>query len=300
VSTRAATVSPVLHALLTGVVDYAGLFPPAALSMSAAAAEYAAHRSSPFGWMLGRFVAPVARLDELASAYANLADAGQGAWPLSVLVSADPAGDSEAIRAFNARHGDRLTIESVESRAATVEAINWALPLLDDSLERYVEIPLNAPRSLLAALARHGGRAKARTGGVTADAFPPAPEVARFILGCAELDLPFKATAGLHHPLRGEQRLTYESDSPSATMFGFLGVFGAAALARRGADEAMLVKVLEERDPDALAFEGDTMRWRDHTIDIGSVSAARHELALSFGSCSFREPVEDLRRLGLL
>ena len=299
-SARAAPVSPVLHALLEGVVDYAGLFPPAALSMFDAVAEYAAQRGSPAAWMLGRFVVPVTRLDELARSHAALAVAGQGAWPLSVLVSAEPTADSEAIRSFNARYGDRLSIESVESRAATVDAIDRALPLLDASLERYVEIPLDAPHALPEAIKRHGGRAKVRTGGVTPDAFPSAPALARFILACAKLELPFKATAGLHHPLRGEQRLTYDRDSPSATMFGFVGVFAAAALARRGADESTLVQVLEERDTDAFTLHGDTLRWRDRTLELGQVSAARQELALSFGSCSFREPVDDLRRLGFL
>jgi hypothetical protein len=302
------SIAPALRALLEHAVDYAGLFPPASLSIQAAATEYAAHRESPMAWMLGRFVVPVARLDELATA-ATLSGAAQGAehgaeqgaWPLSVLVSADPAGDAEVMRTFGAKHHGRFEIESVELRAASPEAIEWALSLLDRTLERYVEIPLDVDLDpLLRTIGRHGGRAKARTGGVTPESFPSSAALARFIAACARVDVPFKATAGLHHPLRGEHPLTYENNATAATMFGFIDVFAAAALARSGVDEATLVRVLDERDPGAFSFSDDELRWRDHSVGVAQLAASRHDLAISFGSCSFREPVDDLHRLRLL
>jgi hypothetical protein len=294
-------VSPVLHALLERVVDYAGLFPPAALSMPDAVAEYARQRRSPNAWMLGRFVVPVTRLDELAGAGQAVRERDESTWPVSALVGADPAGDFQVIRAFNARHGGRFAVEAVELRAATPEAIDFALAQRRDALEHYVEIAIeDDPRALLQAIRRHGARAKVRTGGVTADAFPSPAALGRFIVACAELGVPFKATAGLHHPLRGEEPLTYVSGATAATMFGFLGVFTAAALARNGADEATVIAVLEERDASAFSFTANALRWRDRTLDAGQVSAARREFALSFGSCSFREPVDDLHRLGIL
>ena len=299
-STRAASVSPVLHALLERVVDYAGLFPPAAQSMHDAVAEYATQRNSPYSWMLGRFVVPVARLDELSSDVTAREGAGQGTWPISALVSADPAGDVQVIRAFNRQQGGRLVVESVELRAATPEAIDWALSQSDGALERYVEIALEEePRPLLHAIKRHGGRAKARTGGVAPDDFPTPFNLARFLVACAELDVPFKATAGLHHPMRGEYRLTYDGEA-AATMFGFLVVFAAAMLARDGADESTVMQLLEERDASAFSFADGSLRWRDRGLDTAQVSAARQNFALSFGSCSFREPVDDLHRLGIL
>ncbi|HEX5970573.1 MAG TPA: hypothetical protein VFY85_01535 [Gemmatimonadaceae bacterium] len=300
-TTHTAPASPVVHALLERVVDYAGLFPPAALSMPDAVREYAQQRRSPGAWMLGRVVAPVTRLDELAAVASADGRPGQAVWPISALVGADPAGDFQAIRAFNARHAGRFAVESVEFRAATTDAIDFALAPRRDLLEHYVEIAIDEdPRPLLQAIARHVARAKVRTGGVTPDAFPSPSALARFIVACAELGVPFKATAGLHHPLRGEQPLTYERGAAAATMFGFLGVFTAAALARTGADEATVVQVLEERDASAFSFADDALRWRDRTIDAAQVTASRRELALSFGSCSFREPVDDLHRMGIL
>jgi hypothetical protein len=147
---------------------------------------------------------------------------------------------------------------------------------------------------------RAGARAKIRTGGVTADAFPTARQIARFIHRCAELGVPFKATAGLHHPVRGEYRLTYRPDSPSAIMFGFLNVFVAGALAAVGASEDELVEVLDERRAAAFAFADDGLRWRNRHLTLDELARTRASLATTFGSCSFREPVDDLQELALL
>lgn len=168
-------------------------------------------------------------------------------------------------------------------------------------IPRYIEVPIGEePRGLLEAVKRVGARAKVRTGGVTAEAFPSVDQLARFIVRCAELDLPFKATAGLHHPLRGERQLTYASDSPSATMFGFLNVFVAAAFARAGMKEGEIAQLLEEREPAALELTSDDVRWRGHTLSLDALRRTRSSFALSFGSCSFREPVDDLHHLALL
>jgi hypothetical protein len=165
----------------------------------------------------------------------------------------------------------------------------------------YVEIPASEdPAPLVAELAARGLRAKIRTGGVTLDAFPPAAHVLRFLSTCARHGVPLKATAGLHHPLRGEYPLTYAADSARGTMFGFLNVFLAAALLYDGADDAEVTQLLEERDPAALLVDGDAIAWRGHTIGAEGIARARAELAGSFGSCSFEEPVQDLAALRLL
>jgi hypothetical protein len=168
-------------------------------------------------------------------------------------------------------------------------------------LTAYFEIPLKEdPAELSATLAQTGGLAKGRTGGVTAEAFPSAFELARFIAACAKEEVPFKATAGLHHPLRGEYRLTYAPDSPTATMHGFLNVFLAAGFAQNGMDVEQLVEVLEERSPTAFTFESGRVVWRGEQLVRAHLINARHLAALAFGSCSFTEPIEDLQKLGLL
>jgi hypothetical protein len=145
-----------------------------------------------------------------------------------------------------------------------------------------------------------GARAKIRTGGVTPEAFPNARFIADFLAACAKAGTPFKATAGLHHPLRCFRPLTYSADGPSGWMFGFLNVFLAAGLARNGVAPEDLVPLLLEESIDRICFAHDHIAWNGHTLTTAAISAMRAEFAISFGSCSFEEPVSDLKLLHLL
>lgn len=113
--------------------------------------------------------------------------------------------------------------------------------------------------------------------------------------------MPFKATAGLHHPVRAEFPLTYDAPEPRGVMHGFLNVFMGAALVRtRRIDEETTVRVLDETDAEAFTFGEDSWAWRDLSVDLIGLSRVREAFALSYGSCSFEEPVGDLERLGLV
>jgi hypothetical protein len=192
-------------------------------------------------------------------------------------------------------------VDAVEAKAGSVEAIDRLLAGLPRWTEAYVEIPLDRdPAPLVTAIARHGARAKARTGGVTADAFPSPAELLRFLRACTAADLPFKATAGLHHPLRAEYPLTYAPDSPRATMFGFLNLFLAAAFLRQGASDAEMLQLLEERSPGAFRFTREVIEWRGHRLDRAAIETARSGAITAFGSCSFDEPVREARGAGWL
>jgi hypothetical protein len=165
----------------------------------------------------------------------------------------------------------------------------------------FVELPLlDDPRSGLLEIRSAGAWAKIRTGGVTADAFPSAREVARFLARAAELIVPFKATAGLHHPACGTYPLTYDEGSPRARMFGFLNVFTGAVFAQAHMPERLLTELVEEEDAGAIRFTEDAVTWRSHTATTAQIARARASLGLAFGSCSFDEPVAGLRELGLL
>jgi hypothetical protein len=157
----------------------------------------------------------------------------------------------------------------------------------------YCEVPV----SELDEVRRAGCFAKVRTGGVKAEAVPAVAEVANFIRECAERRLAFKATAGLHHPVRAEHALTYEPDAPRAVMHGFLNVFLAAAFAWHGRPD--IEPVLAETDPAAFRFD-HRAHWRDWSLTADEVRDARTHFAHAFGSCSFEEPVHDLQALGLL
>jgi hypothetical protein len=289
------------RALLAGLVDYAGLFPPAALSMEDAVAEYARWRRSPEAWMLGRFVLPAGRLAELArAADAYLPEPGAGApWRVSALLGADVHGDSALVTAFNAKSAGRAVVDAVELKAASPEEAAAALEALPAGLVPFVEVPLDGELDgHLAVLKTRGAPARPAPVAWCGPSRPQA--VARFVAACAAAGVPWKATAGLHHPLRAEHALTYAEGAPRAVMHGFLNVFAAAAFARAGASLADLEGVLGEGDPLALRLGGDGLAWRHLRVSTDDLAETRRAFATSFGSCSFAEPVAELRSLGVL
>jgi hypothetical protein len=84
-------------------------------------------------------------------------------------------------------------------------------------------------------------------------------------------------------------------------MHGFLNLFGGAALARvHRLGERRMAKILAEDEPRAWRFEDGVLAWRDLAATADQVRDARRVLATSIGSCSFDEPRDDLRELGLL
>jgi hypothetical protein len=290
------------RAFLAGLVDYAGLFPPSGLGMAAAVAEYARYREGETAWLLGRFVVPAARLDELeAAAEARWATGTTAPWRLSALVGPAVSAHAQEVTAFRERHRGRARLDAVELAASRRPQLEAALDTVPAGLEVFVEIPLGEDLpALLAVLKARGARAKVRTGGVAPEAIPGSVPLARFITACATAGVPFKATAGLHHALRGMHPLTYEEGSPRATMHGFLNVFAAAAFAHAGMSASELETVLEETEGTSFRLESDALVWRSRRIDTAALAATRSSLAISFGSCSFREPEAELQSLGLL
>lgn len=298
-------VQPTLRVLLQGIVDYAGLFPPASLTMAEGVSEYAHHRSGPDAWALGRFVLPAARLDEFdeAALYVLPHDSARS-WALSALLGSDLEEDVGRVERFNERHSNvnagAVIVDTVELKTHAVRDVVRASELLDRRFDTYMEIPVaDDPIELVEAISMTTAKAKIRTGGVTPDAFPSSAQVARFMARCIQREVAFKATAGLHHPWRAEYRLTYADDAPKGVMFGFLNVLLAVAALDAGLGEAQAIALLEERDAHAVRFDERCARWRGHSFPIDMLSRVRDTM-VAFGSCSFREPVGDMRALHLL
>jgi hypothetical protein len=295
-----------LRALLNRIVDYAGLFPPAKLDMASTVRNYKKYLQSGDSWMLGRLIVPVARLAEFEREAADLLPRKDEDDPWSLGVLAGPAGapqfaaDLEAIESFNIRHEDgvdgRAYIDVLEIKADSAEAIDATLEILPQEYFAFFELPIESdPRGLIATLGDGEAGAKVRTGGVTADLIPSPQNLARFIAACAAANVPFKATAGLHQPLR------HHSEFVKAEEFGFLNVFLAGCLAMTSEmDEAEVLQLLQETSIDAIEIRDESVTWRDHRIEADSIEDVREEFAISFGSCSFDEPHEGLRQLNLL
>ena len=231
------------------------MFPPASLAPAEALAEDARALASPHGFVLARLVWPASALAEVAS-YERA---------LSVVLDAPVADDAR--------------IEAVETRPA-FDLASGPSAIPSSVGEIYVETPLDhGLEARLDALAEHGLRAKVRCGGAEV---PSAAALARFVRACRERQLVFKATAGLHHAVRGDVE------------HGFLNLLAAAAF--EGDEEA----VLDETEAGAFSLDASALAWRGRVAPADRIARVRRELFHSIGSCSFFEPVAELDALGLL
>jgi hypothetical protein len=232
-------------ALLGKLIDHAPLFPPASLPIEEAIAEDRRFRAGPFGWLANRFVCSAS----------TLAAAARVGAPLSVVLD-EPLSEGPA--------------------DAQVEAVETSDKLLLTpglgAAEVYVET--NDPTSL----AGSGYRAKVRCGGATV---PSVAELAEFVTSCRKLGLPFKATAGLHHPVRTDSR------------HGFLNLAAAAVF---GDEE----EALSEEDPASLSLTPEAFTWRGRSAGAEEIARIRRGLFVGFGSCSAQEPADELVALGFL
>ena len=299
----------VVSILLPQCIDYAGLFPPAGLPLDTVVENYAKYRQQSQQWMLARFIVPARRLPELQTVVGeNHRIKFPVPWQVSALIppiSDDTFTDAvQSIHDFNASQ-NWAVVDAVEGKLTTAADVRPTLASIPADWGTFLEIHPTEFDELIPLLAKQAAGkttfAKIRTGGVTPDLIPETHVVAKFLDLCATHRLGFKATAGLHHPMRAEHPLTYESDSVRGWMHGFLNVFLAAAFAwNHHSGPETLAALLDETDHEAFQISDNGIRWRDANLTLEQLVACREDFAQSFGSCSFTEPVEDLARMGWL
>ncbi len=280
---------PALETLLDGVIDYAGLFPPAKLDMEPALREYLGHLNGPESLLVNRFVCPVGRLAELGDLLHTLAPEEQFGICVIGSAIATLANDIEFMRGFSQRFGENFEIEGYEVRSSDdVEGSLRAIQKLAN-LDLYLEIPFgDGTTDALHIIANsEAASAKARTGGAEPKDYPTSEQLANFLRECLDLNLSFKLTAGLHHPVRRNE------------MHGFLNVLVALALAEEhDLNRAEIAAILSEENARSFVIEPSEVGYKDMRASLESIDAVR-TLFAGFGSCSVSEPVEDLRALGL-
>lgn len=312
-----------LRALMDGLVGYAGLFPPAELGLEAAVREYGAHLQSDDQWMLGDFIVPASRLAEL-TAWREVMAGGDRSWRFVVLPR---GGDLDALESslredfaamddFEQAMEGRAGISGIEIRLPSSIAIEsaatarWMDRIHSVVRERALDVFVEPVRGtgwpeMLAntadvlsqvrtAIAGPNFGMKLRCGGVTADAFPSVDEVAEFIEVSRKFEVPFKATAGLHHPIR------HHHAPLGVDMHGFVNVFAAALFASDGLLGDDLRALLAEPHASCFQWTDDRLSWKGHVIGTERIRELRAGQVANYGSCSFSEPCEDLRALGWL
>lgn len=287
-----------IRSVLDGLIDYAGLFPPAGLGMAETVRNYAGYQRRPDSWALGRLVVPVTRLAEFEDALEGLPEAERlgTRWPITALLGTDADAEIEAVTAFNSRHehaGPR--VHALEARADSPRQVSALGTAVSSRFELFLELPLGHDLpELVTAAGKLGVRAKIRTGGVNAADIPEPEAVLAFLERTATARVPFKATAGLHHPVRGLMPLTCEPGSACATMYGYLNLILAATALWDGQGRDSALTLLTAVDRHTLVLGETEIGWAGERISRDAIEQARREFVLAIGSCSFTEPLEEI------
>jgi len=281
-----------IGSLLAGLIDYAGLYPPAGLDMHTAVRNYLAYLEGEHAAALGRFIVDISRLKELREV------AGDSLRDLRLSVIASGMVERDNLKRLI---DDGFPIDMMEievGSSAGIERISQCIP---SGLMTYFEVPFEDDASeSLAAIRSAGARTKLRMGGVVVEAFPTSEQVAKMLRALANRRIPFKATAGLHHAIRAPYHFTYKADSLTGTMHGFINLCYAAALVYFGGEVGEAQRLLEEEDPATWKVKDEAIGGRAFHWSADQLSEVRREFLISFGSCSFEEPIHDLEALGWL
>jgi len=307
------------------LIDYAGLFPPAKLDLKTAFVNYLSYLDNAFKWMLSRFVIPAGRLDELTKLIKSENIKIKNEVGFSVIGRGDVASskflnnlkdDLQHISAFKKKFGVKVRIDVFEvplplelmvlpNTSKLVGFFETVTGLFEGALSSKVKSFYESkPDKKLAALAqaiavynKNGAYTgyKLRTGGVEASAFPHPEQIAFAIKTCRDAGIPMKCTAGLHHPYR------HYDESIKTGMQGFINVFGSGILSYTlDISQPLIFEVLTDENSSNFSFNDDGFGWKNFKVFNEEIEEAREKFMISFGSCSFDEPIDDLRALKLL
>jgi hypothetical protein len=293
-------------ATFAALIDYAGLFPPAGQSMTDAIHSYRAVRDGDHAWVSGRFLCRASQLSGLASVATSTFQAGESPWEVGVVFDR-PQGESAALAVdFQAEMDPAITIAGAEARltestAAAVGSLLDAMLSVASDVVPFVEVDKTSPIAPQVDLVskalrerRRVGGVKLRCGGETSDLFPTADEVAEFIIAATDRSLAFKATAGLHQPIR------HLDESAGIERHGFLNILIASALAESGMDANGVEAVIADTDKEAFSVSAAFASWRGHEIPGSALRRVRRNGFVAYGSCDFDEPTAALEDLGFL
>ena len=318
--------SSALYPFLYKTIDYAGLFPPAALPLDESIHNYAKYRLEPENWMLSRFVIPSSKLYEVE----NFIDLFHSNPPFKFSVLGKQTNNTNEFKkdldlvisqiiSFESHIGkDFVSIDSLELKVPILQDILFILNIISDAINKYetktaleifLEFNLSQKHSDdLKLILRHIKEFnfnnknkkikfvgyKVRTGGLEAKDFPSIDKLSSIIFECNNFGVQIKATAGLHHPIR-----RYDN-SVQTHMYGFINVISACVLASiHELDFTTIYEILQDENPENFKFSDQKFTWQKYEVTKEQIEFSRIKSFSSFGSCSFDDPRFDLQTLGL-
>jgi hypothetical protein len=293
-------------AAFAGLIDYAGLFPPASLSMGEAVAEYLEAGRGATRWVTGRFLSRSSQLEELAAVTAATLRRGEHPWQIGMIVDMSPGAAAALGREFQREMAPAMSITATEAKLAAPAVTDAGslidtLATIDRDMAIFVEVDsagsmeqqLHSVSTALRDRGRAGG-AKLRCGGIDPDAFPSVETVATFIWEATMLSLPFKATAGLHQPIR------HHDPDLDVWRHGFVNLLLACAACDGGEDMTTVTRIIGETEPSAFTFTSMAASWRGIAFPGSALRRARRSGMVAYGSCDLAEPIDALVGLGYL
>lgn len=318
-----------LELFLTGLIDYAGLFPPAKLPLDEAYPNFVKYKNEKYEWILSKFICPALKLNELEVLLYEVPEQYEKVYSLSILGKSGSdkdeffenlKSDLDVWKNFRQKNStvtnsSALEIKIPESIIASgnaekvydliAQCSDDVCEIIDESVRIAFEVTLfddwkHNTRKAIEAIKKHNlnfnnSVFKLRTGGVTSDAFPEPEKIAFVIRELLDRNIPMKCTAGLHHPVR------HYNESVNTKMHGFFNIFGCGVIAyTHNMSHFEMIKMLEDETASNFDFSDDYFEWNGYRITLDEIAAGREEFMLSFGSCSFDEPLEDLRSLNIL
>ena len=300
-----------LYHFLDKLIDYAGLFPPSKLEIEPSLKNYAEYIESADKWIMSQFIIPVSRLNEIP---ADLMEKYSEDFPLNLsLISGDICKDIGTVNQFINMNNNSTIFTGYESRISNLATFSQNLLDVHElrqnqnlNFESFYEVSpndnwmhqMNKAVSIISAFNAEyeaGVGFKLRCGGMEANMFPPAENIAQAILACRDESVSMKFTAGLHHPVR------HYSKSLKTKMYGFFNIFIGGMIAHKfNLETDALTTILMDENSENFTFDDNGLHWRTYSISSLEIQNYRQESFISYGSCSFNEPREDLQQLGLL
>ena len=280
-----------------GLIDYAGLFPPASLPLEKAVENYLRYLSCDDVWMLGSFILLAKQIEPLAEILKKVKPGEPLAF--SLLPGEDLTADLVKFKKFADDSAHDVSLQAIEFRLTEDDAVRQMEQVMETVAGAafvYFEKPAGHDLDVVIASAqRLGGGFKLRCGGVEASMIPSPEAVARCIARCVSERVPMKFTAGLHHPVR------HFSEIHGAMLHGFTNIFAATMFCFiHGLNRDQVMEILTDESADSFRFTESGLTWKHLVATADDLAQARKYLAHSYGSCSFDEPREDLTSLGWL
>jgi hypothetical protein len=309
--------SAAVTALCSGLIDYAGLYPPAALGLPQALSNYRSYTSAPDSWMLSRFIAGAAHAlqltDELLAGFMS-----QGALEIS-LVSKDPIQELPKVIAALPQVARVVAVESplvagteIKDQLASHREAFKALVDQGHQLEMFYEVPfsenwdqefLRLVDGIVTIGAGHPARSvgcKLRCGGLEPQLVPSPERLGRALHACAERSIAVKFTAGLHQPFRHMPK-PGETGSAGVPMHGYFNLYWAALVVNaKRCSAGEVIEIVAEMESCNPRVMDDSIEWLGVRLSEQEIRDMRSSKVLSFGSCSFEEPIDAARQLGWL